>query len=1292
MKQARFVFLLYSLTCAQACSTTNDTPIPSDIRSSSLCQNNEECDDNNACTLDLCMPTGCQNLAEQILCDDGDPCTVGDQCEQGQCLSGINVCACRTQEDCSDGNPCNGYEMCDTANVPYLCVPGNPIECGNTDQCSLATCDSTSGECITSSAEDGLPCNDNEPYTVDDTCQSGQCLSGFNVCECAQDSDCLDESLCNGAESCDVSVFPHRCVSGEPILCVGSGGCTTEECSDSTGTCEPENRPDGYACDDGAPCTVGDSCIAGSCTSGYNICECLQDTDCDDGNPCTGVETCNTRTPPYVCVPGIPILCETDNACSIAACEPNTGLCEEQNAPDGTGCDAPDECIVDETCEKGTCIGLKVCGDCTDNTECVSGACVNKTCVSNGDACGDIPPDGQCTFGHWLGCIGGQLSVSSCDSICGGCDGCVPECKLGTTGCSELKTHTWQCTKFDGCPRQKYTLCSQGCVDGAGCAETIDTDGDSIPNIEDSDDDNDFVDDVIDVCPLIKDDQTDTDNDGLGNACDADDDGDYVPDDVDNCPLIINGDQLDSDGDKIGDACESPDNINDFDNDNITDDVDNCPLLPNPLQEDTDDDGIGNTCDNCIDLPNPMQNDTDDDGAGNACDNCNLLSNPLQEDTDDDNIGNACDNCPLVANSIQEDTDDDGIGNTCDNCPLLENPIQEDTDDDGIGNTCDNCPLLENPMQEDTDDDNIGDACDIPEDADEPPEIVEVGTAAAIRLQGLLLTPTGAVEGEVLIVGDTIVCVNSSCANHNEAAEAWVINTKGVISPGLIDTHNHILFDVFDEDDWVPTLPSTCSTTEDCKNSSAYCSSNACACVNGSCKYTNHNDWPKESEYGLMLDYKQCMEDASQGKPDWCPQVLDESGDVKCEMQKWGELKGLIAGTTAIVGLPGTSAKCVSSLARSVDVSQNDLDDDKIQTSALFPPSGSSANGVCNNFADGDTNAYLIHVGEGTDQDALDEFSDLFTLTSAAGCLYSSKTAITHGTAFGPDEFSVMAEFGMNLIWSPASNNALYGVTTNIPQAIEAGITVALAPDWSMGGSQNILDEIRAADSWDNMHWGDTLSASDFFEMTTSNAAKALGLDSVLGHLEEGYIADIVVFSATGNSAYDAITAATPTDIRLVMVGGTPLFGDPALEDIVPATPGCEMIDLCGTLRFLCVAEDSSADKLDQTYAEIESALNNALLEIDNLLPVAPSNCGCNVDTGMCNGCDLEEECYAYQAKPEVDASLCSETCAPKHTCIQAKKSGSNQYQCLPTHTCSPKKSQKQFWPLTPVYQCPAPS
>jgi cytosine/adenosine deaminase-related metal-dependent hydrolase len=443
-----------------------------------------------------------------------------------------------------------------------------------------------------------------------------------------------------------------------------------------------------------------------------------------------------------------------------------------------------------------------------------------------------------------------------------------------------------------------------------------------------------------------------------------------------------------------------------------------------------------------------------------------------------------------------------------------------------------------------------------------------------LLLRGTVLGPSSTFDGEVLVEGSRLTCVAPSCAQSPGAAGATIIETNGVISPGLIDTHNHILFDIFDDSDWLPLQ-----------------------------QYTSHNSWPNEPRYQAMLDVKQCLEDASQGKPAWCPPTYDGVGSLKCEMDKWGELKGVIAGTTSIVGLAGTTSACFSSLARTIDAAQNGLGQDKIQTSALFPPSRAAADGVCANVSAGKTDAYLIHVGEGTDAQALAELARLGTVSTVASCLYAPQTAITHGTAFGPNEFAVMANAGMKLTWSPASNVALYGTTTNIPAAVRAGVKITLAPDWSMGGSQNLLDELRFADAWDNTHFGDVLDARELVRMATSNAAEALGLASLIGSLEAGKLADLFVATPSDVDPYRSIVAARPKDVRMTMAGGRILYGEPALSRAVAPSPACETLDVCGSPKLACVAEASPNAKLDQSVTQIKSALEAALVDVDRLTP-----------------------------------------------------------------------------------------
>lgn len=552
---------------------------------------------------------------------------------------------------------------------------------------------------------------------------------------------------------------------------------------------------------------------------------------------------------------------------------------------------------------------------------------------------------------------------------------------------------------------------------------------------------------------------------------------------------------------------------------------------------------------------------------------------------------------------------------------------------------------------------------------------------SVLLLQGTIVTPDTTYAGQVLVQGDTLMCVKpgTECASHSAAKGAPFVDIKGIIAPGLIDTHNHILYDIFGDEHWLPNIPSTCSTAVDCESSS-YCKKDKCNCVKGVCKYKNHTQWTNEREYTVMVDYKQCMEGASQGKPVWCPLTYEGDARLSCEMNKYGELKGLIAGTTSIVGLPGRASACFASLARSIDVAANGLEADKVQTSAVFPPSAETANNVCKNFTSGVTEAYLIHCGEGVDEKARAEFDKLGIMTTPERCLYAPQTSITHGTSFTGVEYGAMAATGMKLIWSPASNVALYGSTNDLALARQAKLTISIAPDWSMGGSRNMLEEMKFGQKWDDANYGNILTAKDIVEMATVNGAATLGLANTLGRLEAGFKADLMVVAGDTSKPYDAIIAAWPSTVRLVMVGGKVLYGDADLGEFRSKEAPCEQLDVCGSQKFLCVAQASSKDKLDQTYSQIEQAINGALLELDKIEPLPDSACE--------PACKATEKCYKRTSIPEVDMSHCGTPCEGGKKCFQRAKTGDNMFQCMDVNACALART-KPFHPATPLFACP---
>ena len=72
------------------------------------CTGNEDCDDDVACTVDLCNDPGageCSNTADDTLCPGTD-----DPADATLCDASLNCVECLVDGDCDDGLFCTGVE------------------------------------------------------------------------------------------------------------------------------------------------------------------------------------------------------------------------------------------------------------------------------------------------------------------------------------------------------------------------------------------------------------------------------------------------------------------------------------------------------------------------------------------------------------------------------------------------------------------------------------------------------------------------------------------------------------------------------------------------------------------------------------------------------------------------------------------------------------------------------------------------------------------------------------------------------------------------------------------------------------------------------------------------------------------------------------------------------------------------------------------------------------------------------------------------------------------------------
>jgi cytosine/adenosine deaminase-related metal-dependent hydrolase len=229
---------------------------------------------------------------------------------------------------------------------------------------------------------------------------------------------------------------------------------------------------------------------------------------------------------------------------------------------------------------------------------------------------------------------------------------------------------------------------------------------------------------------------------------------------------------------------------------------------------------------------------------------------------------------------------------------------------------------------------------------------------------------------------------------------------------------------------------------------------------------------------------------------------------------------------------------------------------------------------------------FIVHLSEGVDQVSLDEF---YWLKDQG--LLSRKSVIIHGVALGSAEFQAMHAAGAALVWSPRSNVELYGATADVPAALDAGLRVALAPDWAITGSSNMLDELHYAAQWDAEHFSGRLTDEQLVAMVTTTPAEIAGIDDEVGAIEAGHYADLLVISGDRGHPYRALIDAKASDVQLVLIGGEPLYGTPALMAGFWDTSGLSIADVDGQPKMIKMPDSSVS--FDDVVSKLQAALTS---------------------------------------------------------------------------------------------------
>ena len=448
------------------------------------CSTDDQCEEDGA----ICLQNICVVPTAATCAADGDVCQFANDCCSKQCDGETKLCVpfsgCAVDGDCDEGDICGPTGECIPDEGTGACTP---------ETCD-GVCNAETGECEASDTGPGICA----PCTIDEDCgDAGGCvtLGGLQSClpTCQSKADCA-----SGFECFNLSPGGFRCVPASftcDIDCL-SGCADGEVCDLDTGNCVTQlglcdSCDKEYLCGEGRRCVsagTGTSkicvpeCIDGACTEGgscetvqlLEVClpsgsECCYGPDCDGS---CGDEVCGGNTPycfsGTTCVEclnsttcGAGCTCE-NNSCvcpgdACGACSDPTPICNPQTS-ECVQCLSNEDCNVaggqfcnvsTKTCEVDICSacvdpypacaeinGQFSCVQCTQDSDCASGACNETTYFCEGgtgaapDTCkctsdADCPTNTQFT----LKC---DTSVGLCYDIEGNCDGISACCDVAS--------------------------------------------------------------------------------------------------------------------------------------------------------------------------------------------------------------------------------------------------------------------------------------------------------------------------------------------------------------------------------------------------------------------------------------------------------------------------------------------------------------------------------------------------------------------------------------------------------------------------------------------------------------------------------------------------------------------------------------------------------------------------------------------------------------------------------------------------------------------------------------------
>lgn len=409
---------------------------------------------------------------------------------------------------------------------------------------------------------------------------------------------------------------------------------------------------------------------------------------------------------------------------------------------------------------------------------------------------------------------------------------------------------------------------------------------------------------------------------------------------------------------------------------------------------------------------------------------------------------------------------------------------------------------------------------------------------------GTLLTMDRAnpiVRGDLLITGSRI----TSVGQLGQAADLIVDATDCVVLPGFIQTHIHLcqtLFRGSADDlsliDWLKTRVWPMEAAHTAKSVAASARLGIAELIKGgttnilSMETVNHTAevFKVVEQTGFRATVGKCMMD----KGDEVPAALHEDTSASIEeslslLEAWN---GKGDGRIRYCFAPRFAISCTRELLETVGRLAGDR-------GVMIHTHASENRSECE-MVESETGlrniAYLDQVG-----------------------VTGPHVALAHCVHLDDNEMTILKSTGTHVAHCPSSNSKLGSGIAPVRELLNRGVSVSIGADGAACNNRlDMFSEMRlAALLQKTLHGPDTLSAETVLRMATVEGARAIGEQDVLGTLEEGKRADVIVVRLNESHVTPRtdlvstlVYASQATDVDTVIIDGQIVMQERKLSTI----------------------------------------------------------------------------------------------------------------------------------------------